>query len=507
MLPQALAIPALLLLILLFILSVALLLNPKEHKNGRKYPPGPKPLPIIGNLHQLGKLPHRSMHELSKKYGPVMSLKLGKVPTIVISSPETAELVLKTHDIVFASRPITQASKYICYDSKGIIFTEYNSYWRNMMKLCMFELLNMPKVQSFAPLRREEVGLFVESLKKSAASREVVNVSEKIGDVVENTVHRMIWGKFDDKFGVKQLARDVLLLMGVLDLGDYIPWVGAFDLQGLVRRFKKAHKKFDEVLEIIIKDHEASARLTDQKSVQSIDFVDILLSHMHQSKDKHAITKTNIKAILLDIIIGAVDTTIMSVDWNMAELIRHPRVMKKLQDELKNVVGMGRMVEEADLPKLPYLDMVMKETFRLHPPAPLLPPRECTEDITINGYFIAKKSRVLVNSWTLGRDPKMWSDNFEDFYPERFHNTDIDSHGHNYQFLPFGSGRRRCPGMLLGLTTVPFLLAQLVHCFNWELPPGVSTDDMDMTEEFGLTTPRTQNLLAIPTYRLIKKVN
>nr|AFK42518.1 unknown [Lotus japonicus] len=228
---------------------------------------------------------------------------------------------------------------------------------------------------------------------------------------------------------------------------------------------------------------------------------------MHQSKDKHAITKTNIKAILLDIIIGAVDTTIMSVDWNMAELIGHPRVMKKLQDELKNVVGMGRMVEEADLPKLPYLDMVMKETFRLHPPAPLLPPRECTEDITINGYFIAKKSRVLVNSWTLGRDPKMWSDNFEDFYPERFHNTDIDSHGHNYQFLPFGSGRRRCPGMLLGLTTVPFLLAQLVHCFNWELPPGVSTDDMDMTEEFGLTTPRTQNLLAIPTYRLIKKVN
>ncbi|XP_057457732.1 cytochrome P450 CYP736A12-like [Lotus japonicus] len=509
MLPLALAIPALqLLLIILFILSVAQLLNPKEHKNGRKYPPGPKPLPIIGNLHLLGKLPHRSIHELAKKYGPIMSLKLGQVPTIVVSSPETAELILKTHDSVFASRPLTQASKYICYDSKGLIFSEYGSYWRNVTKLCTFELLSVNKVQSFAPLRSEEVRVFVKSLEKSAASREVVNVSKRVGELVENVVQKMIWGPSNiENFDVKRLVHDVLHLMGVFDVGDYIPWVGAFDLQGLVRKFKKAHEEFDQMLEQIIKDHEAPSRLSDQKNGQSIDFTDTLLSHMKQSKDKHIINKTNLKAILLDIIIGSLDTTIMTTDWAMSELLRHPKAMTKLQDELKNVVGMGRVVEEDDIPKLPYLNMVVKETFRIHPPAPLLVPRECLEDITINGYFIAKKSRVLVNSWTIGRDPKIWSDNAEDFYPDRFQNTDIDSHGLHFQFLPFGSGRRRCPGMQLGLTTVPLVLAQLVHCFNWELPLGMSANDLDMTEEFGLTTPRVQNLLAIPTYRLVNEGN
>ncbi|XP_057458908.1 cytochrome P450 71AU50-like [Lotus japonicus] len=279
----------------------------------------------------------------------------------------------------------------------------------------------------------------------------------------------------------------------------------AFDLQGLVRKFKKVHEEFDQMLEQIIKDHEASSRLSDQKSRQSIDFTDTLLSHMHQSKDKNIINKTNLKAILLDIILGSLDTTIMTVDWAMTELLRQPKAMTKLQDELKNVVSMGRLVEEADIPKLPYLHMVVKETLRIHPPAPFLVPRECSEDITINGYFIAKNSRVLVNSWTIGRDPKSWSDNAENFYPERFHNTDIDSHGLHFEFLPFGSGRRLCPGMQLGLTTVPFILAQLVHCFNWELPLGMSTDDLDMTEEFGLTIPRIQDLLAIPTYRLINE--
>nr|AWJ96882.1 cytochrome P450 736A187 [Trifolium nigrescens subsp. petrisavii] len=499
MLPEALATPAFLLLILLFILSVVLLLNPKGHKNGRKYPPGPKPLPIIGHLHLLGKLPHRSVHNLSQKYGPIMSLKLGQVPTIVISSPELAEQILKTHDSVFASRPLTQASKYICYDSKGLIFSEYSSYWRNMTKLCTLELLSVVKVQSFAPLRSEEVGLFVKSLEKSAASREVVNVTEKVGTLVENIVHKMIWGRSnDDKFDIRRLVHEVLHLMGVFDLGDYLPW-------GLVRRYKKAHKEFDDMLEQIIKDHEASSHLSDQKSGQSVDLVDTLLSHMHKSKDKTVINQTNLKAILLDIILGSIDTTIMTVDWTMAELLRHPKVMKKLQDELKNVVGMRRLVEEADIPKLPYLNMVVKETFRLYPPAPFLVPRESAEDITINGYFIAKKSRVLVNSWTLGRDPKVWSDNAEEYYPERFDNTGIDPQGLQFQFLPFGSGRRRCPGMQLGLTTVPFILAQIVHCFNWELPLGISAHDLDMTEEFGLTTPRVQKLLAIPTYRLINE--
>ncbi|KAF5180843.1 Cytochrome p450 [Thalictrum thalictroides] len=160
------------------------------------------------------------------------------------------------------------------------------------------------------------------------------------------------------------------------------------------------------------------------------------------------------------------------------------------------------MVEETDLIKLSYLKMVIMESLRIHPVAPLLIPHESTEDITINGYFIPKKSRVLINTWAIGRDPNVWSSNAEEFYPERFIGTNIDIQGHEFQFLPFGSGRRKCPGLNLGMTVVQLVVAQLVHCFNLELLEGMSPDDLDMTEKFGLTLPRANHLMAIPTYRL-----
>ncbi|KAJ1403588.1 Cytochrome P450 [Sesbania bispinosa] len=504
MLTQTLAIPSMLLLILFFILFTALFLQPKQHQDGRKLPPGPKALPIIGNLHMLGKLPHRSLQALATNYGPIMSLKLGQVPTIVVSSPEIAELFLKTHDIVFASRPITQATKYLGYGSKGLVFSEYGSYWRNMRKLCTTHLLTASKVEMFAPLRREELSVFVKSLEKAATSHEVVNISEKVGELIENIVYKMILGRSkDDRFDLKGLIQETLHLVGAFNLGDFIPWVGAFDLQGLVRQFKKTSKALDQVLERTIKDHEVSYE--NNKHLK--DFVDILLSIMHQPMDdqyddqKHVIDRTNIKSIILDIISAAYDTSVISIEWTMSELLRHPRVMKRLQDELKNVVGINRMVEEADIEKLPYLNMVVKETLRLYPVGPLLP-HESREDVTINGYYIQKKSRILINAWAMGRDPKVWSENAEVFYPERFVNNNIDMRGHDFQLIPFGSGRRMCPGMQLGLITIGFVVAQLVHCFNWELPLGMSPDDLDMTEEFGLTIPRSKHLVAVPTYRL-----
>nr|KYP70467.1 Cytochrome P450 71A1 [Cajanus cajan] len=228
---------------------------------------------------------------------------------------------------------------------------------------------------------------------------------------------------------------------------------------------------------------------------------------MHQPMDhheqKHFIDRTNIKAILMDMFAASFDTSAVAIEWAMSELLRHPRVMKKLQDELTNVVGINRVVEESDLTKLSYLNMVVKETLRLYPVGPLLIPRESLEDITINGYFIKKKSRILINAWTIGRDPKVWSDNAEIFYPERFVNNDIDIRGHDFQLIPFGSGRRGCPGIQLGLITFSLVLAQLVHCFNWELPSGISPNDLDMTEKFGLSLPRSNHLLAVPSYRLL----
>ena len=195
------------------------------------------------------------------------------------------------------------------------------------------------------------------------------------------------------------------------------------------------------------------------------------------------------------------ETSSSSIDWAVAELIRHPRVMKKVQSELEKVVGMERMVEESDLESLEYLNMVVKETLRLYPAGPLLVPHESMEDCTVNGFYIPQKSRIIVNAWAIGRDPDSWT-NADEFLPERFIEGDIDFRGKHFQYIPFGSGRRGCPGMQLGITVVRFVVAQLVHCFDWELPDGMLPSELNMTEEFGLAIPRAKHLVAIPTYRL-----
>jgi cytochrome P450 len=261
----------------------------------------------------------------------------------------------------------------------------------------------------------------------------------------------------------------------------------------------------DQVLEKIIKEHEQSSHVQNEEKKHK-DFVDILLSLMHQpinpsDEQNHVIDRTNIKAILLDMIAGAFETSAAIVEWALSELMRHPRVMKNLQQELDNVVGANKLLEENDLPKLSYLDLVIMETLRLYPAGPLVP-RESTEDATVHGYFVPKKSRVIVNLWAIGRDSEVWSNNAEEFYPERFIDKNLDYRGHDFQFIPFGYGRRGCPGIHLGLITVKLIVAQLVHCFSWELPSNMTPNDLDMAEKFGLSIPRAEHLLAVPTYRL-----
>lgn len=202
---------------------------------------------------------------------------------------------------------------------------------------------------------------------------------------------------------------------------------------------------------------------------------------------------------LQDLLIAGTDTSAITTDWAISELMRQPPLMKKLQQELESTVGLDRAVEESDLGKLEYLDCVVKEVLRLHPVAPLLIPHESMEDCELQGFHVPKKARVIVNAWAIGRDPNVWSDP-DSFRPERFVGSDVDVRGHHFELLPFGSGRRSCPGMELGLTVVKLVVAQLVHCFDWKLPEGHG--DVDMTEHFGLLTCRAVPLVAVPTYRL-----
>ncbi|QHO43063.1 Cytochrome P450 [Arachis hypogaea] len=278
---------------------------------------------------------------------------------------------------------------------------------------------------------------------------------------------------------------------------------------GIRKKVNKLRKPINEALEHIIEDHQNTNYDDDDDSPQKKDFVDILLSFLDQPMDpdeeqhKHVLTRNDIKAIMMDMIGAAYETSTSAIEWVMSELLKHPSVMKKLQHEIQHAVGgINKEVEENEIENMPYLDMVVKETLRLYPVAPLLVPHVSRNDVVIEGYYIKRNTQIIINAWAIGRDPRVWSENAEKFYPERFEHNNVDILGRDFRFIPFGSGRRGCPGAQLGFATIKFVVAQLVHCFNWELPFGMSCDELDMNETFGITIPRTTHLLAIPTFRL-----
>ncbi|XP_068650606.1 cytochrome P450 71AU50-like [Aristolochia californica] len=472
----------------------------KKGKNGR-LPPGPPGLPILGNLLMLGELPYRCLHRLAKEYGSIMFLRLGFVPTVVVSSPLAAQEFLKTHDLVFASRPFTQAAKYMSYDTRGLSFNPYGPYWRSVRKLCTLELLSSVKIDSFRPMRKREVGLFVQSLKDIADAGGVADVSAKVSSLTTDMTCLMVFGnKYADKElderGFKAVIQEGMRLAAAFNIADYIPFVGVFDLQGLTRRFKAFNQVMDVFFEKIIDEH-----MEDKGRAQQRDFVDVLLCLMRSGDTEIKLERTHIKAIILDMLAGGMDTSSTAVEWAFSEIFRNPQVLNKVREELDTIIGLDRMVEESDLPNLEYLDMALKESLRLHPVAPLLIPHAAMADCTVNGFQIPKNSRIIINTWAIGRDPSAWP-NAEEYLPERFVGTNIDVKGRDFQLLPFGSGRRGCPGMQLGLSVTRLILARLLHCFDWELPDGTSPTELDMTEEFGLTVPRANHLLVRPTYRL-----
>ncbi|PIN03021.1 Cytochrome P450 CYP2 subfamily [Handroanthus impetiginosus] len=430
-------------------------------------------------------------------------MRFGLVPNIIVSSPKAAELFLKTYDLVFASRPPHQAAKYLSWDQRNLAYGQYGPYWRNMRKLCTLELLSSLKISSFQPMRREELGLLIESLKRAAQGHVVVDLTVKVSSLAAEMSCRMVFGKkYEDKDiderGFKCVMQEVVKLVAVPNLGDYFPFLGILDLQGLTSKMKALSKVFDDFFEKVIDDH-----VRDGNHGQNKDIVDTMMSIMQTGQTEFQFDHRHVKAIMLDMLGGSMDTAASSTEWILSELLKNPSTMKKVQKELEDVVGLERMVEESDLEQLTYLEMVIKETFRLHPVAPLMLPHYATEDCKVDGYDIPKESRIIINTYAIGRDPSAWTDP-EKFIPERFLGSDIDVRGQHFQLLPFGSGRRGCPGMQLGLLQVQLIVSQLVHCFDWQLPNDMLPEDLDMTEEFGLVTTRANHLMAIPTFRLQK---
>lgn len=473
----------------------------RKRESNRDLPPGPFSWPIIGNLHMLGELPHRALKDLADKYGPIMFLRLCSVPTVVVSSPEMAKLFLKTHDLVFASRPATAAGKYLFYGCKDLGFAPYGDYWRQMRKICVLELLTARRIESFQWLREEEVSAMIRSIwQESQKGAKPVNLSKALSSVTANIICRMLMGtKCSTEVlggfrGFAELLREVSILAGAFYIGDYIPRLGWLDLQGIRRRMKKVQSEFDRLTEGIIVEH--IERRTQNAGANNC-FVEVLLDISESGNG--VMSRNDMKALLLDMMVGGTDTSAATLEWAMLETLRHPVVIKRVQQELESVVGNNGPLRECDVPSLEYLQCVVKETLRLHSTVPLLVPRESMEECTVAGYRIPAKTRVIVNAWAIGRDPLVWGDDALEFKPERFMHRDIDVRGQNFELIPFGSGRRGCPGISVGLEVVALGLANLFHCFDWSLE---YRDGVEEPEIFGTTMPPRFPLFAVPTARM-----
>jgi cytochrome P450 family 1 subfamily A polypeptide 1/ferulate-5-hydroxylase len=247
----------------------------------------------------LGKFPHRALHQLAQKYGPIMHLRLGLVPTIVVSSPEAAELFLKTHDLVFAGRPPHESARYISYGQKGMAFAQYGSYWRNMRKMCTVELLSSLKITSFKPMRMEELDLLIKYIQEAAQERVAVDLSAKVSSLSADMSCRMVFGKkyLDedlDERGFKSVMQEVMHLSAAPHLGDYIPQIAAVDLQGLTKRMKSISKVLDVFLDKIIDEH-----VQYQEKGKNKDFVDVMLSFMKSEENEYLVDQGCMKATML----------------------------------------------------------------------------------------------------------------------------------------------------------------------------------------------------------------
>ncbi|XP_058093523.1 cytochrome P450 71A1-like [Magnolia sinica] len=481
--------------------------------NGAQYkklnlPPSPFKLPIIGNLHQLGSLPHHSLRTLAEKYGPLMLIHFGSIPTLVVSTAEMAQEVLKTHDIDFASRPAFNAGNQLLYSCTDMALSPYGEYWRQVRKICVTELLSPKRVQTIGFIREEEIAIMVKEIKASC-SISAVDLTEKFLTLSSSVVSRAALGKKyseDDKgsSSFAELARDLTILLGAFCVGDLFPGFGWLDvLTGLDGRLKRNNRGLDKFFEQVIKDHRNSK--TKDANDKHIDFVDILLRVQREITTGVQLSEDNIKATILDMFVAGTETTSATLEWTMTELITNPRTMVKAQEEVRRVIGRKMKVEEKDIVEMNYLKNVIKETLRLHPPAPLLIPHQSISSVTLQGYFIPPKTRVYINAWAIGRDPKLWEKPNE-FLPDRFTNSPIDLKGNDFQLIPFGSGRRICPGMTFASYTMEFALANLLYWFDWEFPAGVTKENLDLSEEIGMASHKKYPLLLVPKYHFSEAV-
>ncbi|XP_049400410.1 desmethyl-deoxy-podophyllotoxin synthase-like isoform X1 [Solanum stenotomum] len=485
---------------LLFLVIAIKLMRESKRGKGPNLPPGPRKLPLIGNLHQLmGSLPHHTLRDMANEYGPIMHLRFGEVPTVIISSAEAAKEVMKTHDLVFADRPKILVADIIGYNSTQITFSPYGDHWRQLRKICVAELLNVKRVQSFESLRQEEVKDLIKTISLNPAGT-TINLSQMIFTLTNNIIARAAFGrKLENQDEFIATLRKIVDLAGGFDLPDTFPSLKFLHpLTGAKAAMEKIHHQIDKILESVLQEHKAARKLAINREdkMHKEDLVDVLLRVQESGDLEVPITTDTIKAVILETFIAGTDTSSTALEWAMAELMKNPQVMEQAQAEVRQAFKGKSMITESEVQQLDYLRLVIKETLRLHAPVPLLVPRVARQRCELGGYEIQANTRLMVNAWAICRDPKYW-ENAECFEPERHRNSTLDFKGNNFEFIPFGAGRRACPGILFGISNLELPLAQLLLHFDWKLPNGIEPNNLDMTEAFGETVRKKTNLHVI----------
>ncbi|OWM70831.1 hypothetical protein CDL15_Pgr014504 [Punica granatum] len=482
---------------------ILLLFLPKFLKSSRKLAknpaPGPPSLPFFGHLHLIKEPVHRSLERISRRYGPIISLAFGSVPVVVVSSPSAVEECFGKNDIVFADRPRLEGWRELSYNFTTMGSAPYGPHWRNLRRISTLEIFSASRLNSFLGIRLEEVRFLVRNLHRTVTERggvARVEMRSRLEELAFNVIMRMVSGKryfgadidnMDEAKKFREIIRDVFELSGASDPGDLVPmlrWVG---LAGQQKRKVETKKRADVFLQGLIDEHRN--RTGEIKRNHTKTIIDLMLDL--QSSEPENYSDDIIKGMILTLLAAGTDTSSVTIEWAMSLLLNNPTALEKARAELDNCVGQERLIDEHDIHRLPYLHNVINETFRLCPPAPLLVPHYSSSDAKVQGFDVPRGTMLFVNAWALHRDPTVWDDPTS-FRPERFEGLDQASYAH--KLLPFGLGRRGCPGSGLAHKVVGLGLGALIQCFEWE---RVGEELVDLSEGTGLTMPKAQPLEAL----------
>ncbi|MBA0638079.1 hypothetical protein Godav_024604 [Gossypium davidsonii] len=481
----------------------------------RKPPEAAGGWPLIGHLHVLAgsKLPYLALGELADKYGPIFSIRIGLHPAVVVTSSELAKEIFTKYDVVVSSRPKLTVGKLLGHNYANFGFCPYGAYWREMRKITASELMSNRRLELLKHIRASEVESSVKELyelwakKKVESTPVLVEMKQWVGNLNLNVILRMIAGKrffgavvaSDEKEArrCRKAMREFFHFSGLFVVRDAIPFLGWLDLGGHEKAMKKTAKGLDSIMEEWLEEHRMKKESVGEEDKGDQDFIDVLLSVLQGLDLSGYDVDTVTKATALTLLVGGTDTVTVTITWTLALLLNNRHALEKAQEELDTQIGKGRLVNESDINKLVYLQAIVKESLRLYPAGPLAGAREFDEDCTVGGYFVPKGTRLIVNIWKLQRDPGVWSDPLE-FKPERFltSHQDIDVKGQHFELIPFGAGRRLCPGISFGLQMTQLVLATFLHGFHISTP---SNEPVDMNGSPGLT-----NIKATPLEILLK---